>query len=87
MHGDAVWLRPRFQIADVFRAHAERYRTNHSLSPEQRRVLSDLERCRTSALGGHLYHCVHCSSEVPLYNSCLNRHCPTCQAPAQQQSK
>ncbi len=32
-----------------------------------------------AALGGHLHRCDHCHSEIPLYNSCSNRHCPTCQ--------
>jgi DNA-directed RNA polymerase subunit RPC12/RpoP len=71
------------EIASIFRTHAQSFRQQHSLSPQQERVLDDLERCRTLALGGHLYKCEQCSAEVPLYNSCLNRHCPTCQAPAQ----
>jgi len=36
--------------------------------------------CRTAALGGHLYVCDTCGHELPLYNSCRNRHCPACQA-------
>lgn len=73
----------RLQIADVFRRFAGAYRHTHSLSAEAGRVLRDLERCRTAALGGHLYRCHDCGRDVPLYNSCLNRHCPTCQGPAQ----
>lgn len=30
-------------------------------------------------MGGHLYQCEHCGREVPLYNSCNDRHCPRCQ--------
>lgn len=74
---------PPLQIASIFRTHAQSFRNHHHLSPQQERVLDDVERCRTLALGGHLYKCEQCSSEVPLYNSCLNRHCPTCQAPTQ----
>ena len=44
-----------------------------------------IEHCRTQALGGHLYQCQNCASNVPLYNSCLSRFCPTCQGPAQYQ--
>jgi len=72
-----------FDINSIFRAHGQQFRRQHRLSREQHRALDDLERCRTSALGGHLYRCKHCAAEVALYNSCLNRHCPTCQAPAQ----
>ncbi|MFQ5409503.1 MAG: IS91 family transposase [Anaerolineales bacterium] len=71
------------EIAQVFRRFAAAYREKHCLGAEAARVLRDLERCRTAALGGHLYRCQDCGRDVPLYNSCLNRHCPTCQGPAQ----
>ncbi len=83
MHAHSPVGAPRLEIASIFRAHAESFRETHPLSPHQQRVLGDLERCRTSALGGPLYQCQQCGSETPLYNSCLNRHCPTCQGPAQ----
>ena len=71
------------EIAQIFRRFAEVYRQKHDLADEPARVLLDVEHCRTSALGGHLYHCDDCGRDVPLFNSCLNRHCPTCQGPAQ----
>ena len=73
----------KLEVAQVFRHWAAAYRHNHTLSDEADRVLRDLMHCRTPALGGHLYHCADCNRDVPLYNSCLNRHCPTCQGPAQ----
>lgn len=39
-----------------------------------------IEVCRTAKLGGRLYVCEECHSEVPVYNSCGSRHCPKCQA-------
>jgi hypothetical protein len=38
-----------------------------------------LASCRTSSLGGHLERCGQCGFEQPVYNSCGNRNCPTCQ--------
>jgi hypothetical protein len=35
-------------------------------------------------LGGHLDRCDTCGFERPSYNSCRNRHCPKCQALAQE---
>jgi Putative transposase/Transposase zinc-binding domain len=32
---------------------------------------------------GHLQHCTECGYTTPQYNSCGNRHCPTCQSLAQ----
>ena len=43
------------------------------------KVMADIEACRTAVLGGHMYACDGCGREHPLYNSCRNRHCPTCQ--------
>ena len=49
-----------------------------TMTTAQKAVLSVLGRCRTAALGGHLYRCEHCGSEHPAYNSCRSRHCPAC---------
>ena len=47
-------------------------------------MLSAIALCRTSALGGHLDVCRSCLLKRPSYNSCRNRHCPKCQALAQE---
>ena len=39
-------------------------------------------RCHTAALGGHVFRCGQCGHEAISYNSCRNRHCPSCQAAA-----
>ncbi len=71
--------RPRHEVADIFRAHGEAYRSTHVLTPAQRKVMWALEACRTAQLGGHLDQCSDCGHERPSYNSCGNRHCPKCQ--------
>jgi hypothetical protein len=73
----------RPEVADVLREHAAAYTAGHGTSVDQRRVLADLVRCRTAALGGHVSRCDHCGHEEIAYNSCRNRHCPKCQGPAQ----
>ena len=44
--------------------------------------MAAIEDCRTAALGGHMHRCDGCGREHPLYNSCRDRHCPTCQGNA-----
>jgi hypothetical protein len=39
--------------------------------------------CRTAHLGGHAAQCPQCGFERYAYNSCRNRHCPTCQTVTQ----
>ena len=73
---------PRLEVAEVFRQYAEEYLEKYGASPEQRRVLRDVQICRTAALGGHVEQCDHCGHQKIAYNSCRNRHCPKCQGPA-----
>ena len=47
--------------------------------PSHRRAMRDIGRCRTPALGGHIYVCPVCAQKQYLYHSCRNRHCPKCQ--------
>jgi hypothetical protein len=77
--------RPRFDIGDIVRAHRAALESGHRLSSSQRRVLTDIAQCRTASLGGHLEACLSCGYEHPAYNSCRNRHCPKCQALAQEE--
>lgn len=72
----------RPEVADVIRNYGAAYRERYRPSNEQQRVLTDLAQCRTAALGGHLKKCDRCGHEVPVYNSCRNRHCPKCQGAA-----
>ena len=69
-------------VADVFRRYGDTYRAHAgaTLSTAQRRVMTAIERCRTAALGGHVEPCDHCGHRRVWYNSCRNRHCPTCQS-------
>lgn len=72
--------RPTVEVAEVIRRHGEAFLQDHSASREQRRVMRAIAHCRTAALGGHLYQCDSCGHQLPVYNSCRNRHCPKCQA-------
>lgn len=48
------------------------------LTPAQRRALLAITRCRTPALGGHLYRCTDCDETDFAYHSCHHRACPRC---------
>ena len=71
------------EVAEIFRRFGDEYRATHALTPEQLRVMNDIEVCRTHVLGGHLELCQGCDFMRPVYNSCNNRHCPKCQAASQ----
>ncbi|MFO1052184.1 MAG: IS91 family transposase [Planctomycetota bacterium] len=72
-------VRPRFEVADVVRAHGEEFLRRFPTTSAERRVLAHIAACRTSALGGHVDRCDACQRERVSYNSCRDRHCPKCQ--------
>ncbi|SEW04982.1 Transposase zinc-binding domain-containing protein [Aliiroseovarius sediminilitoris] len=76
--------RPKLEVADIFRTYGPAYRGAKAgrLNLSQLRVMSAIESCRTEALGGHVAACTKCNHQHIAYNSCKNRHCPKCQAPA-----
>ena len=77
----------RAGVADIFRraGSAWRQRLRGGLDRGRLKVMAAIEACRTAVLGGHLYQCDGCGCEHPRYNSCRNRHCPTCQGAAARQ--
>lgn len=69
-------------MADILRAHADDYRRARArLTVREDRALRDLTACRTAALGGHTWMCDACGQTRVAYNSCRNRHCPSCGGP------
>ena len=86
MASTPVWTGgTRFDIGESVRRHRGELEAATVLGNEERRVLSAIALCRTAALGGHIDQCRSCGHEHPAYNSCRNRHCPKCQALAQEE--
>jgi hypothetical protein len=72
----------RLTLADLVRTHGDAYRRTHRLATVQTLALCAIAACRTALLGGHRETCDHCGATRITYNSCRNRHCPTCQSRA-----
>jgi hypothetical protein len=66
-------MRPALEVADVFRRHGAAFLRDHAahLGRVERRVISAIQTCRTSALGGHVEQCSDCGLVRHAYNSCL----------------
>lgn len=74
---------PSLRVADVFHAGFARYQKAQAAIPMQHyKAVNALLSCHTPALGFHTMRCEHCGHEQHGYNSCRNRHCPSCQAGA-----
>lgn len=68
------------EVADVFRRYGTEYvqKFSEKMLPSHRRAFKDILRCRTPALGGHVFECDHCGRRQYSYHSCRNRSCPKC---------
>ncbi len=73
----------KLEIASVFRDVGGTYAAERLLPPPHTAVLRDLVSCRTAVLGLHKKACVDCDFTDQGFNSCRNRHCPTCQSTRQ----
>lgn len=77
-------MKTKYEVAQVLRAGAAAYAAKHRLSARQKKVIRDIQQCRTSALGGHVDACDDCGYLRISYNSCRNSHCPKCQSMARE---
>ena len=72
-------------IAVLFQRSGDAYARAHRLPSRQAVVLRSVVTCRTARAGGHLNVCENCGHSEEGYNSCGDRHCPTCQWSRQQE--
>ena len=76
-------MRTKFELADVVNRFGPVLASKTAPTPLQLKVLGNISRCRTAALGGHEEACENCGYIRYSYNSCGDRHCPKCQAAKQ----
>ena len=74
------WAITVIEVADVFRRYGSEYlqKFGEKMLLSHRRAFKDILRCRTPAMGGHVFECDHCGRRQYAYHSCRNRSCPKC---------
>ncbi|NLO42084.1 MAG: IS91 family transposase [Bacteroidales bacterium] len=68
-----------YTLGQVFERFINDYKQQYPLTSYPQKVVNDIQHCRTEAMGGHWSLCDNCGEIKKHYNSCGNRHCPTCQ--------
>ena len=66
-------------VQDVFNAFYPNYADKHRLSDQQQKAARAIMNCHTEAMGANISVCEECGYRSVYYNSCRNRHCPSCQ--------
>lgn len=72
-------MKPKFEVADILRRYGNAFFKHNDIPKYKRKILHDIEKCRTAYFGGHITECPDCGHREASYNSCRNRHCPKCQ--------
>jgi hypothetical protein len=72
-------MQQQITIADIFREYGDSYISRYNITGQQKGLIRLLSSCRTSVMGSHYEKCDHCRYIARAYNSCRNRHCPSCQ--------
>jgi hypothetical protein len=69
-------------VREIFQAYGPSYLETFadSVPIQHRKAIRDIINCRTPELGAIVCRCEGCGKTYPIYRSCGNRHCPTCQA-------
>lgn len=70
-------MQPKHSVADVLNLEVDHLKEIAHTSWNER-ALHAIRKCRTKELGGHLDWCTNCNKLHLQFNSCRNRHCPTC---------
>lgn len=69
----------QYSVGEIIRDNWRTIKDSVKFNSFQLYHLNQLQKCRTAALGGHVHICDDCEFFRIAYNSCRNRHCPTCQ--------
>ena len=67
-------------IQEVFRKSYDILYQELKPSDEQAKAANDIINCKSEELGYNISTCSDCGHSERHYNSCRNRHCPSCQA-------
>ena len=68
------------EVANVLSRYGNEYlrKFGNKMLPSHRRAFTDILKCRTDVMGGHVFQCDKCGHRHYSYHSCRNRSCPKC---------
>lgn len=69
-----------YDVGSIIRQNRKTIALCERINNYQKTHLYNLSQCRTAQLGGHIHACNCCRHYTISYNSCRNRHCPSCQS-------
>gem|GEM_PF-895955 len=67
-------------IGTIFRNFGEAYIQQYKVNLDGIKLIRDVRKCRTPAMGGIRITCAGCAESKVIYKSCGNSKCPICQS-------
>jgi len=72
-------MQQQITLADILTEYGDSYISRNNIRGQQKGLIHLLSACHTSLMGSHFEKCDQCQYLGKAYNSCRNRHCPSCQ--------
>jgi len=72
-------MQQQITMGDILDQYGESYITRHNITGQEKGIIRLLAMCRSQAMGSHFEKCDQCPYLGKAFNSCRNRHCPSCQ--------
>ena len=72
-------MQKQLNLGDILNKYGDHYIKENQIGGQQKGLIHLLSSCRTSGLGSHFERCNQCTYTGKSYDSCRNRHCPSCQ--------
>jgi hypothetical protein len=72
-------MQEQITTTDILRVYGDGYIARNNIRGQQKGLIHLLSACHTPFLGSHFEKCDNCNYLGKAYNSCRNRHCPSCQ--------
>lgn len=72
-------MQKQIDFCDILSEYGEGYISRNHIKGQEKGIIRLLSSCRTTSMGSHYQKCSHCGYLGKTFNSCRNRHCPSCQ--------
>lgn len=72
-------MQKQIDFCDILSEYGEGYISRNHIKGQEKGIIRLLSSCRTTFMGSHYERCNQCDYLGKTFNSCRNRHCPSCQ--------
>jgi hypothetical protein len=72
-------------IQIIMQSERDEFISKYYLDSQQLKAFNYMAACKTETFGFNSYECEDCGHTYIHYNSCGNRHCPSCQCHAREE--